>query len=397
MKKIMFTLFSLLLLSSFAFASQTITDVKDVNGMSSFKVITISWTAAANGSVTPESISDINTHEVKGMYLSSIETNPGSPAPTELYDIVVTDVNGLDIFGANCLDRSSSITENCFPLNGSKPIDSSLTITISNNSVNSATGTIKLYFTKSIIYISSGGTSGSGSTENGGRTTTAAPTYSNGTDNPFSLTTKGGVRATLMDGAGAETGLAAAPLFIRPVSSAGVLPDDSAVNAAINSGENPVYMGGIYESSPATIDSGDKAALHFTSAQNLKMDLASSSAVISTSPWANGTLATGTSGAVTGTSTTPIIAGTASNYTYITNCLVINSHATVGTVVTLEEETSGTDLYVGYAAALGGGFVLSFPTPLKVPTVAKGINVLNGTTGANVYASCTGFKSTVSY
>jgi hypothetical protein len=110
-----------------------------------------------------------------------------------------------------------------------------------------------------------------------------------------------------------------------------------------------------------------------------------------------GTLISGLTAAMTATTTTPIIAGVASNYTYITQCTITNSHASVGTVVILEEESSGTDLYVGYAASGGGGFSITFPAPLKVPTVAKGINALNVTTGSNTYASCSGFRSTVSY
>ena len=110
-----------------------------------------------------------------------------------------------------------------------------------------------------------------------------------------------------------------------------------------------------------------------------------------------GTLVSGVTAAMTGVTSTAIIAGTAGSYTYITNCLIMNSHATVGTLVTLEEETSGTDLYIGYADFLGGGYTLIFTVPLKVPTIAKGINALNGTTGSNTYASCSGFKSTVSY
>ena len=98
---------------------------------------------------------------------------------------------------------------------------------------------------------------------------------------------------------------------------------------------------------------------------------------------------------ITNTTPTTIIAGTASNYLYVTHILVTNSHATVGTFVNITEETSGTVLYTGYAAALGGGFSVTLPTPLRLPTAGKAIQCTPVTTGSNIRASATGFISTI--
>ncbi|MDD5406988.1 MAG: hypothetical protein PHE73_08640 [Sulfurovaceae bacterium] len=106
-------------------------------------------------------------------------------------------------------------------------------------------------------------------------------------------------------------------------------------------------------------------------------------------------LVSGATSDITNTTATTIIAGVASNYLYITHILVTNSHATVGTFVNITEETSGTVLYTGYAAAAGGGFSITLPTPLKVPTAAKALQATCVTTGSNTRVSAVGYKATI--
>jgi len=86
-----------------------------------------------------------------------------------------------------------------------------------------------------------------------------------------------------------------------------------------------------------------------------------------------------------------IAAGGAGIYNYITQILVTNSHASTGTLVTIRD-SDGTAIYSGYAAAAGGGFSCSFPTPLKSPASNKKVQAICGTTGANVYVSINGFQ-----
>ena len=105
---------------------------------------------------------------------------------------------------------------------------------------------------------------------------------------------------------------------------------------------------------------------------------------------------TGTSGytaAITGVvATDVIVAPGAGLFTYITQVLVTNSHATVGTLVTIQTE-DGTGLYAGYAAPAGGGFSVSFTVPIKMPVANKKLQAICGTTGANVYVSASGYKA----
>jgi len=103
---------------------------------------------------------------------------------------------------------------------------------------------------------------------------------------------------------------------------------------------------------------------------------------------------TGTSGytaAITGVvATDVIVAPGAGLFTYVTQVLVTNSHATVGTLVTIQTE-DGTGLYAGYAGPAGGGFSVSFTVPIKMPVANKKLQAICGTTGANVYVSASGY------
>lgn len=73
---------------------------------------------------------------------------------------------------------------------------------------------------------------------------------------------------------------------------------------------------------------------------------------------------------------------------YVTSLTVINSHATVGTVVELKD--GSTVVHRGYAAPLGGGYTVTFPTALK-GTAATAINVACVTTGSNTYVNASGY------
>lgn len=78
-----------------------------------------------------------------------VVTDPGTTAPTTLYDITLTDVNGLDVLNGNGADRSATVTEQCFPTVATVPVEcpvvGALTLTITNNIVVSATGSVIVY------------------------------------------------------------------------------------------------------------------------------------------------------------------------------------------------------------------------------------------------------------
>lgn len=98
----------------------------------------------------------------------------------------------------------------------------------------------------------------------------------------------------------------------------------------------------------------------------------------------------GKTAAITDTTRTAVIAAQGAGVRiYATHVIVTNSHATVGTVVKIEDGTS--EIYNGYAAALGGGFSVTLPVPLRL-TANTALNVSCVTTGASVYASASGYK-----
>lgn len=80
--------------------------------------------------------------------LLELETNPGSTAPTTLYDITALDVAGFDRLQGVGADRSATVTENeviIFSSTSIHPVlkaGASLTLTIANQAVNDAIGTI---------------------------------------------------------------------------------------------------------------------------------------------------------------------------------------------------------------------------------------------------------------
>lgn len=117
-------------------------------GPSDLYLLTFAWTADASAATIPATVTtDAITAMIAGKWLIQAVTNPGTTAPTADYDITLTDADGLDVMGGTLANRHTSNTEVAIPYPGSLayapvPITSALTLTITNNSVNSATGTV---------------------------------------------------------------------------------------------------------------------------------------------------------------------------------------------------------------------------------------------------------------
>lgn len=111
-------------------------------------------------------------------------------------------------------------------------------------------------------------------------------------------------------------------------------------------------------------------------------------------PYANPeNLVSGTTAAMTGTTSTSLVAAPGSGLrNYITNLTCVNSHATVGTFITIQDGSGGTALYTLAAASVFGGSVVSLPAPLRQPTTNTALFVADVTTGANVICSASGYK-----
>lgn len=74
---------------------------------------------------------------------------------------------------------------------------------------------------------------------------------------------------------------------------------------------------------------------------------------------------------------------------YVTDILVTNGHASVGTWV--EIRNGATVIYKGYAAANGGGFVVNLKTPIRLSTNTA-LNAANVTDGSDTVVSASGYN-----
>jgi hypothetical protein len=232
----------------------------------------------------------------------------------------------------------------------------------------------------------------------------------------------------------------------------GLLAVGGNVANAITATANPVPVGGVFTTTPTTLTTGQTATAQFTASQNLKEDLtsvggtaivtggvagsqsvggtvatnvainanplnlgvqavSSENTAVTTArqvqlvadlvgklivlPYANpenfvfGTITT----AMTGTTSTSLVsAPSAGLRNYITQITVSNSHATIGTDVIIQDGSSGTTLYTIPAASTYGGASITFPTPLRQPTIATALFCANVTTGSSTKVSASGYK-----
>lgn len=158
-EKILHPFFVGLLLAATSYAAGTVTVTRSTRSYSQggasvpyVGVIQIDWVAdAANGSVP-------NTNIPISGYVTKVITNPGSTAPTALYDIAFGDPEdtALDALAGAVGNRSAATTEQVYPAIAGAPgtvtavapfLQGTYRFQLTNNSVNSATGRVLLYVT----------------------------------------------------------------------------------------------------------------------------------------------------------------------------------------------------------------------------------------------------------
>lgn len=111
-------------------------------------------------------------------------------------------------------------------------------------------------------------------------------------------------------------------------------------------------------------------------------------------PYANPeNFVSGVTAAMTGTTSTSTVASPGAGLrNYLTTIHCYNTHATVSTDILVQDGSAGTTVFRLPAAAVYGGAVIPFPTPLRQPTTATAIFTQNVTTGANTFCSIAGYK-----
>jgi hypothetical protein len=152
MKRILLSLAILVMTASLAFGAGTVTVTAPTFNYEKDKAfISIAWVGDAGGGTLPATTINMSSYKLIGWYLYSVETDPGDTAPTDNYDITITDANSLDICYSQALNRDTANTEIAFCSASGKGfyvVRGSLTVNISGNAVNSATGTIILTLLK---------------------------------------------------------------------------------------------------------------------------------------------------------------------------------------------------------------------------------------------------------
>lgn len=120
------------------------TDKVDRNKEYGYQFMIIEWTANADGSFTT-----YDTEKSVVGYVVRIVTVPGTPAPSDNYDIVLSDSYGCDIAGGDLADRDTSVTEHVIPKMGNSYapplVDGPLKLAINGNSAGKAKGKVIVY------------------------------------------------------------------------------------------------------------------------------------------------------------------------------------------------------------------------------------------------------------
>lgn len=155
---IVLTLLGLILpsmVSAAGVCTQSLSHVPDsVLENSPLKVLTFSCVAdASDGSYPSTATSDTITGAIKGFYVTEARTSPGLPAPTTLYDIVLNDAAAIDLMGGTLANRSATLPERAIPMlasgiYGATAVDGAVTLVITNNVVQSAATTVKVFLSR---------------------------------------------------------------------------------------------------------------------------------------------------------------------------------------------------------------------------------------------------------
>ena len=143
------TLAAFLLFATMAFAAGTVTQAGPPQqlGQTSNFVIVIYWTGdATTGSLPPFALQ--SSSALAGYTILSVETSPGLPAPTNGYSLTLNDAAGYDVLNGAAISLSATTAQAFAASAAASPVNGTLTINISGQSVAGAKGTIYIFFQK---------------------------------------------------------------------------------------------------------------------------------------------------------------------------------------------------------------------------------------------------------
>jgi hypothetical protein len=133
--------------------AESLTQSLKVFQEANIQVVKLLWVTDGAGAFTATAISAAILDKIQGCSLVMFVTDPGAVAPTDNYGITLTDEDGCDILGGAGANRDTANSEQAMPAIGGgygpRPVgDGALTFDVLSNIVNSANGTVKLYFNR---------------------------------------------------------------------------------------------------------------------------------------------------------------------------------------------------------------------------------------------------------
>ena len=147
MRKIIIVL-AILVLASMAFADVGTVTVKRNTASDGMEVVVFTWIANTTG-VVPATSTGTTWPKDRAGCISKVVTNPGSTAPTDNYDITLTDADGVDLMGGELANRDTANSEVAVPkidtVFGCNIVTDPFTMTITNQSVNAGNGKVIVY------------------------------------------------------------------------------------------------------------------------------------------------------------------------------------------------------------------------------------------------------------
>ena len=106
-----------------------------VRGM---KVVRTSWISDAGGDASE------TTPVISGRVMRVVTNPGGAAAPTDDYDVVINDVDGVDVMAGALADRDTADTEQVIP-DPPVAVDGALTVVVSNAG-NAKDGDVVIYY-----------------------------------------------------------------------------------------------------------------------------------------------------------------------------------------------------------------------------------------------------------
>ena len=238
MKRILLFLFCL---SAFGAGSvnQTVAQLGSPNAAA--YVITLSWVGdGSTGSVPATAVTGGSSSQqqamlqaIQGYTFLTVETAPGSPAPTAGYSMTLTDPSGADLLQGAAATLSSTIPQIWGIPPSSPPLNTTFTLNITGQNVAGAKGSVFIFLQKPNGNIARGGTTGGVTTvPNGGTGTTslAGILQGHGTS-PFTAIALPSDPTKFLDGTGAFSVPGSAGWFIK-LHADGITNDRPTIQAA---------------------------------------------------------------------------------------------------------------------------------------------------------------------